>query len=157
MFWAFSHIFHCKRQSVLYAVDAFMLRAVIHKCALNIRGQRYNCYIPQKYCQSDNALYERYEHLWAYHLFKKPWKEIRQCKKQRECYDNWQYHCTSKHGIFLFLFFGRPFFLFFRCEFFFLFLWSQGTFIILVLEKWRWIHQCAHAQIKRIDKAHHTS
>ena len=38
-------------------------RAVIHKCALNIRGQRYNCYIPQKYCQSDNALYERYEHL----------------------------------------------------------------------------------------------
>ena len=28
-----------------------------------IRDRRYNCYIPQKYCQSDNTRYERYEHL----------------------------------------------------------------------------------------------
>ena len=65
------HVLHVQFQSVLNAIDTFVLSSMIHKGSLDVRCQGDDCDIGDKNHQSDHALQQCNQRLRINHLAKK--------------------------------------------------------------------------------------
>ena len=139
-----SHVLHSQFQFVLNAVDALMLRTVIHKHSLNIFHLRDQQDIYKKDHKTKNAFQHRDHPGRCDETSEKACNEIRKQHKDRNRHTNGQCN-RSSHKELLFLLCLKLLLLGLRLLLFFLLVKAGG------------ISQCLHAHDHRIYKIEHSS